>query len=151
MQKTFPAAGSVVVRGTPILIYQVGKVGSQTIRESLRKLDLPDSIHHIHNLSAAKISEQSASLARLGLPDSRQLEQSRVVREFLDQQSNPKLKIISAVREPVSQRCSAVFQNLKRCLPNRSSHEGVVLGKGVSAQQPKTSTARLSRTAALNW
>ena len=113
LKNPFPPAGSMVIRGTPIVIYQMGRVGSQTIRESLRKLDLPNSIHHIHYLSATRLKKETRYLSRHGLPVCKQLEQGKLVRKYLDTAASPALKVITVVREPVSQLISSLFENLQ--------------------------------------
>ncbi len=93
------------VFGRPIAVYQMGKVGSTSIIRGLNALNLPDSVHHIHLLSHAGI--------RAGNTKSRQIADSHVLRDYLDSDPQPRLNVITAVREPISQFLSSLFQNLK--------------------------------------
>ena len=44
-------------KGSPLLIYQMGKVGSSTVQASLRSLKLDMPIYHTHILTKERISE----------------------------------------------------------------------------------------------
>jgi len=41
----------------PIIIYQMGKVGSSTIYQTLKKLKLKNSMYHVHILSDQNLDE----------------------------------------------------------------------------------------------
>lgn len=95
----------------PIVVYQMGKVGSSSVTESL-KLACVNHVFHVHRMN----------------PDNIQ----RVRKEYLDNNQRPldekvgerlyrsiverrrKAKFITLVREPISRNISAFFQNFMR-------------------------------------
>ena len=95
----------------PIVVYQMGKVGSSSVTESL-KLAGVNHVFHVHRMN----------------PDNIQ----RVRKEYLDNNQRPldekvgerlcrsiverrrKAKFITLVREPISRNISAFFQNFMR-------------------------------------
>jgi hypothetical protein len=79
----------------PILIYQMGKVGSSSLKSSLAPL-WPGLTLHAHNL----ITENERLAVRL-------------LRETVISQRGP-IFIISPVREPIGRNVSAFFQNFER-------------------------------------
>lgn len=98
-------------RSTPIIIYQMGKVGSSSVSKSL-ELHGIDLVFHIHRMNPDNIE--------------------KVRQEYLDNDERPpderigkglysnvvtnrkKAKFITLVREPISRNTSAFFQNFKR-------------------------------------
>ncbi len=98
----------------PIAVYQMGKVGSETIIKSLNQLNLPNSIYHVHVMYSKNLENSFNHLKEKNLPLTLQLKQSKELRKHLDSQERPHLKIITVVREPISQQISAFFQNLER-------------------------------------
>ncbi|MEB3886920.1 putative capsular polysaccharide synthesis family protein [Lyngbya sp. CCY1209] len=100
-------------RHYPIAIYQMGKVGSATILHSLQELNLPNPVFHVHLLSAQNLEISTASFISRNLPLTLQLKHGKILRDYLDSRENASLKVITAVREPIGQLISSVFQNLK--------------------------------------
>jgi hypothetical protein len=99
-----------LMSGPPILVYQMGKVGSSSVKESLWAQALP--VFHVHRMNPVNIQ--------------------RVHREYLENDETPpndrkgkmlynsivrkgrRAKFISLVREPVGRNISAFFENFKR-------------------------------------
>lgn len=96
-------------RVPPILIYQMGKVGSTTIYRSLKAASVPNPVLHLHflseDLSGYKEAAQQAGL----FPIPYHLVLGDTVRKFLI--PGVRCKIISLVRDPVALAISAIFEN----------------------------------------
>lgn len=109
---------------TPIAVYQMGKVGSETIVNSLKQIDLGVPIYHVHILSHQNIEIALNNYQQKQQPLTLQLENSRLLRKYLARTDNPTLNVITAVREPVSQFISAFFQNVRSSHPDLVSEQG---------------------------
>lgn len=95
----------------PILIYQMGKVGSSTIRASLRKAGFPS--FQFHSLDESVLQQEADYHARRGSVPPKHIERSLLVRKELLDSGTP-LRVITLVREPISRNISAYFENLER-------------------------------------
>lgn len=101
---------------SPVIIYQMGKVGSTTIYESLQTLK-GISVFHIHVLAPKSITGAEHvyrnSFSRTG-KICQHLIESQYLRRQLDRnaQESKNWKIISLVRDPVAKNISAFFQML---------------------------------------
>ena len=80
----------------PIFVYQMGKVGSTSIYRSLKK-SYGGTVLHGHYFDAYHSNFEL-----------------RQLHAWYSQQSAPKIKLISLIREPVTRNISAFFQNFKR-------------------------------------
>jgi hypothetical protein len=95
-----------------VLIYTIGKVGSSSVYDSLRKnkkFGLP--VFHVHSLAASRITEQKEyyrNSERGSIPF--HLIQSSVLSELLANYTG-KIYIISLVREPLNRELSSLFQD----------------------------------------
>ncbi|AFY69764.1 Protein of unknown function NKWYS [Thalassoporum mexicanum PCC 7367] len=87
-------------KATPVLLYQMGKVGSLSIYYPLRK-QYPGFVGHCHYFP----NNPDAAILKL------------YNQEILN--SRP-LNVISLTREPIARNISAFFQNLERYVPNSS-------------------------------
>lgn len=106
-----------VKQNSPIVIYQMGKVGSQTIWKSLQKMSLPNPIYHIHVLNPGNINKAIKALSIKGAPLTVQLKQAQDLIAYLEQQELPRMKVITIVREPIVQLLSSFFQRMKVHFP----------------------------------
>ncbi|WP_117233112.1 putative capsular polysaccharide synthesis family protein [Vibrio maerlii] len=100
---------------SPILIYQMGKVGSSALEKSI-----PDSVHLHDLMSISSESLISPVRARVHKPNSqymKRLVKRHVVPCML--KSKNKVKVISLVREPVGRNISMYFQALPFWLSNK--------------------------------
>jgi hypothetical protein len=111
----------------PLLIYQMGKVGSSTIQRSLDALDMDMPIFHVHYLSQPRVDELAKERRRyLGTEKYSLLKRPwlyQYLRKMLrDQFDGRKWKIISLTRDPIARNLSAFFENLefKTVKENRS-------------------------------
>ena len=122
-------------RMSPIVVYQMGKVGSVTICESLRAARLGRPVVHVHYLTPDGI--RNAMLCNIdakGLYSPMRSWTSRYVRHRLDHNLEKGIwTVISLVREPVARNISAFFENLA------NTHQDL----GSDRQQPGDLIARL--------
>jgi hypothetical protein len=92
----------------PILVYQMGKVGSSSIFAAVAALGV--SVFHIHTLNPKSLAERTErSRAQGHIP--MHIRHSHRVRENFLEKNRP-LRIITAVRDPIARNISAYFQNL---------------------------------------
>jgi len=101
----------------PILILQMGKVGSKSVKAGLdaRKLDRP--IYHSHFLSEKRTAETERQRLRYFRTDLhtylfRPWTNQFVLQKFRQQRDNYTWSIITLTREPVARNISAFFENL---------------------------------------
>lgn len=101
-----------------IVIYQMGKVGSTSLYESLKERKPEASVYHVHFLSSNAV-ENALSLAcnkydRIGAIHTH-LTHSQYLRKKLERgldRENEKWKVITLVRDPIARDVSSFFQNL---------------------------------------
>jgi hypothetical protein len=109
----------------PIVVYQMGKVGSQSVYHSLRASSLKVPIYHIHLLNHLDEIEESLRRAfrnpQLSLDA---VEQGRALRAEIERDPELPWNLISLARDPVSRNISRMFQGLDEIDPEiRSRHE----------------------------
>lgn len=92
----------------PIVIYQMGKVGSTTIYNALKKNGVKN-VFIVHRMNPKHIHEvNKMRKRRLDVSD---IIGIKIKELFIDK--GKKVKIITPVREPISRNISAFFQNLE--------------------------------------
>lgn len=103
----------------PILVYQMGKVGSSTVGRSLRALDLPRAIREVHLLNDLDDLEQRV---RDTYPEPvetlAQIEEGRRLRKLILGHREILWHVITLVRDPVQRNVSAFFENLTEVIPD---------------------------------
>lgn len=98
-------------RHPPVLIYQMGKVGSSTVTHSLEAVGIDSDVFHV-NILSEDLEYYSRVHRQAGLhPLPYHMYLSEAVRERLHRQPEAPVKIISLVRDPVAWAVSNVFQN----------------------------------------
>ena len=100
----------------PVLIFQMGKVGSTTLARSLRALNLDRPVYHSHLLSWPRIKETERQRRKLFLTERyshlKRPWLNRFIRKQIDRGlKDGKWKIISLVRDPVARNVSTFFEN----------------------------------------
>jgi hypothetical protein len=109
----------------PILVYQMGKVGSRSIVDSLKAMQLGRPVYHVHFLNPENIQKAVHILHDLYGSHYNVnrwcLYESRFVTKHLLQPLCGHLKIISLVREPVARNISSFFHNIDKFIPNCSA------------------------------
>lgn len=103
----------------PIIIYQMGKVGSRSFYHSFKALDLDVPIYHAHAL--AHLDEYEAAV-RANFPNPRgylnSINAGRAVRRAMDSQRWRAWNLISMVRAPIPRSISEFFETLEAHLPD---------------------------------
>lgn len=104
----------------PILIFQMGKVGSSSIKESLRaRLGSSVPLYQVHALMDLDAMEQKARRSDGYTPDPPdEIAWYRHVERFVKASGNKKFLLVSMVRDPVARNISAYFQDLHKFLPD---------------------------------
>ena len=136
----------VTTRQAPIAVYQMGKVGSETIINSLKNINLSAPVYHIHLLAPRHLDSVIPRYRKQNLPLTLQLKHSQELRAYLDDRPAAPLNVITAVREPISQFISAFFQNVKTSHPYFIEENGAwneekiytYLHKEISNYDPKS-------------
>lgn len=101
-----------------VLIYQMGKVGSSSVRKSLHACNIfPIHIHRVAPKSSARVASQFMNQGLLPPID---IHMGRMVYKHIFLKKRP-AKIITLLREPISRNHSAFFQNLNLYFGNVSA------------------------------
>lgn len=99
---------------TNILIYQMGKVGSAAIRDSLDGIGKEN--YQVHYLDSKKLENLTARHEKLGMKIPPHILRSQQVLSGKLLEEND-VKIITLLRDPVARNVSAFFQNLESYFP----------------------------------
>lgn len=114
------------LRPDPIIVHQMGKVGSKTVELSLQKayknLGIEVSIYHTHALAGFEERRQSAlRQEQLGERSAagtfNALKYGENVRKKIDEDPNQHWDIISLVRDPIARNVGSFFYNLSEYMP----------------------------------
>ena len=102
----------------PLLIYQMGKVGSKTIRSTLQASNLDRSVYHVHLLTPDRIEKLEAERREyLGTEKEHLLKhiwQYQYLRkQMANDSTSERWKIVTLTREPISRNISTFFENLE--------------------------------------
>jgi len=92
-----------------VLVYTMGKVGSASIYETIKKNDIKIKVFHIHFLSDFWLFNK---LKKIDYAKKNIIRGSKI-RKYLKKNQHKRIKIITLVREPVSRAISDFFQNSK--------------------------------------
>lgn len=96
----------------PIVIYQMGKVGSSSVFKSLKALDLDVPVYHTHFLN--DLDKYESLVRRTFVGNSNAIAEANLGREIrrqLERAPNKKWNMISLVRAPIPREISAFFEN----------------------------------------
>jgi hypothetical protein len=93
----------------PIIIYQMGKVGSQTVYRSLLEAGIKNPVYSVHMMAEENISKAEDYYKKINLPDAYFLDFGRRIREKLAYTEHAPLKIITMVRDPIARELSQFF------------------------------------------
>jgi len=110
---------------TPILVYQMAKVGSSSIAEALEERKL--AVFHLHRMNREHLERMRAKRAELGwhlapLPAHDVL--GPILRERLVDRGRS-VKVITLVRDPIARNFSSYFEHLDRIWHRQNAHESV--------------------------
>lgn len=123
LSSVFRARGLESLRTVPaVLVYQMAKVGSQTVVRSLRTSRPRPRVFHVHTLTAEGVTamERFYRWSRVpSLPGAGHLLVSRYLREQLHRGVTPgRWKVVTMVRDPIARNISLIFQLGRRLIPD---------------------------------
>ncbi len=96
---------------TPIVIYQMGKVGSSSVTESLQLAGV-NLVFHVHRMNPDNIQRVRKEYLDHNQRPLNEKVGERLYRSIVERRR--KAKFITLVREPIGRNISAFFQNLRR-------------------------------------
>jgi hypothetical protein len=113
----------------PVLVYQMGKVGSVTVHQALERLGVFDSLWHVHVLSEVGL-RRMATMRAAGLSasklDARAAKARRIRAMLACAGAIPRpFKVVTLTREPVARSFSAYFHHLGLHQPGLDPHTEV--------------------------
>jgi hypothetical protein len=130
----------------PIIVYQVGKVGSTAVVAALERCWLP--VVHVHRMDANHVRALRERRRSLGwrVPPVLGFDRlgPQVRRELIDR--GGKAKFVTLVRDPLARNFSSYFNNLDFIWGRTNAHEGVSPEALVAAFM-----ARFPHDEVLNW
>jgi len=106
-----------------LVIYQMGKVGSSSIKKSIHNASLDMNVYHVHALTHQRISEleqvyKNASKVHGRAVVHSHLAESKYLRSLLDKGTEGRRwKLITMVRDPVARNFSSFFQSFDQFFP----------------------------------
>ena len=105
-------------KGPPLIIFQMGKVGSQTVHRSLKALNLDMPIYHSHLLTRERIAETENKRKKFFRTERQPYLNRPWLNRFLRNQidkglNSKKWKVITLTRDPVARNISTFFENLE--------------------------------------
>ena len=113
----------------PIIIFQMGKVGSKSVRRSLEALNLDMAIYHSHLLTKERIDETEKKRKKFFRTERESYLRRPWLNQFLRKEicrkgDGKKWKVITLTRDPVARNVSTFFENLEvRAVNNNESFE----------------------------
>ncbi len=106
-RKFFPRFGI----SNPVIVYQMGKVGSLNVFKGLLALDLDVPVYHCHMLN--HLDETEERIKQFPFPDTevlKMLEHGRNLRRQIESDKDHRWNLVSLVRAPVPRNISAFFE-----------------------------------------
>ena len=90
-----------------VVIYQMGKVGSSSVKNTLMGLKLPINLYHVHALTKKRLdwlqdTYRNASRVRGKAIVHDHLAESMYLRKKLDQNYKKPWKVITLIRDPIA-------------------------------------------------
>lgn len=135
---------------TPIIVYQMGKVGSSSVYDALRDLDLDVPVYHAHVLNRFEVYEEGVRRTRIDPTGNlAALREGRALRNLVDSARWQKWALVSLVRAPIPRALSDFFENVDAYVPNfwerwKNNEIGV-------AELNETFWARFQDTSMIHW
>lgn len=108
----------------PILVYQMGKVGSRTVVEALRALDLNAPVIHLHTLNPEGLARAIRKERHSPSPHlPRHLVASQMLTQKMKSGRFP-CRVITLTREPIGRAVSFAFEDWRKKAPDALSDGG---------------------------
>ena len=95
----------------PVLIYQMGKVGSMTVYNALENSSVKNAILHIHFLSPDLQTHRNTFKQSNVYPLPHHIYLGEAIQREIRRLKKPRIKIISLLRDPIAFVLSDIFQN----------------------------------------
>jgi glycosyltransferase involved in cell wall biosynthesis len=100
----------------PIIVYQMGKVGSKTIEQSLlhfyQTSGIEVEIYHAHFLNYLDEMEKNAVEAHQSSHAIKKIREAQDIRRKMEENPRCQWNLVSLVRDPVARNIAGFFQNL---------------------------------------
>jgi hypothetical protein len=101
----------------PVLVLQMGKVGSMSVQAGLEEQNLPRRIYHTHFLSSDRTMQTEEERRKYFRTDRhndllRPWLNQFLLNQFRSDRSGKRWKIVTLTREPIARNLSAFFENL---------------------------------------
>lgn len=110
---------------TPVIVYQMGKVGSTSINTTLaRAPELRRRTFTTHYMLPSTIAYLKSEFQKLGLQPKRHLDDGLALHKHIIEPKRP-VRIITLVREPIGRDIAAYFQNLDKIWKMNNAHLSV--------------------------
>ena len=122
---------------TPIMVYQMGKVGSQGVQTVLRKSKLGIHIFHVHFMISKNVHERLNKLDVISASTRAYYNKSACLGTFIQQHPHIKWNIVTVVREPVARNISALFHDFNTYVPEEESKDIPNLSRILQEKYPK--------------
>ena len=112
---------------TPVLVYQMGKVGSSSVCASLMKARPETPLHHIHVLTDKGIAWEEAFhfgqkrgwFRKSGLPNSISIMRSKyLAKQWARDKCRKPWQVITLTRDPIARNVSSLFETIERWIPD---------------------------------
>lgn len=107
------------LRKNPIVVHQMGKVGSSTVCASLKRAEPETPVFQVHYLSHEGLRRvESANLTAARRVPPAHIWESKYLQSLLAEGKERRWRVITLVREPISRNVSAFFENIYLRFPD---------------------------------
>ncbi|MCI0557192.1 MAG: putative capsular polysaccharide synthesis family protein, partial [Nitrososphaera sp.] len=112
---------------TPVLVYQMGKVGSTSVCTSLLKARPEMPFHHIHVLTdkgiaweeATRFGQKRGWFRKSSLPINQPSMHSKyLAKQWARDKCRKPWKVITLTRDPIARNVSSLFETIERWIPD---------------------------------
>jgi len=154
-KETSPFWGEVIIdpQKPPVLVYQMGKVGSKTIANSLYYSRVPHYVYNAHCLSENGLKEMELGFLRKGITDFPQhfYRFKEISRKVKEHRYAIDWKIITLTREPIGVIVAAFFENMATNDPHLLEYGKVNAEKALETITKRFESIRISTNYFYNW
>jgi hypothetical protein len=145
---TAPTAESPVVQ--PVVVFQMGKVGSKSVESSLKRYDFGAPICHSHLLNNLDQVESHIRTARANPSQSlAEIRHGKQLRKVLLGSPYLQNRVVTMVRDPVARNISAFFENIAEYVPDYRERQ--TAGELAIGTLIETFLAQYEHDIPLNW
>ena len=110
----------------PIIIYQMGKVGSNTVRNTLRASGLSNPVYSVHFLTEEGLKKHKEDYILTSNSVPLYIKTGKLLCSKIENDPERPWKIITLTREPIGRDISALFQTMERKLPEEIDENGKI-------------------------